>query len=283
VIFRSRSLAGPGQPEREIDIARATPGELKLLRRELQIVFQDPFASLDPRMKIRQIVAEPLTAHGICTPAERMERVRELLEAVGLSAAHMHRFPHEFSGGQRQRIGIARALALEPRLVVADEPVSALDVSIRAQVLNLLLDLQERFCLTYLFISHDLAVVRYISSRVAVMYLGRIVELADTDTLFARPRHPYTEALFSAVPVPDPDSRAPRIVLEGEAPSPVHPPAGCPFHPRCRYAQDRCRAETPILRTLDAGHLVACHLAEALPMAASPPPASLGEGSRLGT
>ncbi len=285
VMFRSRGLAAPGEPDREIDIARARPGELQLLRRELQIVFQDPFGSLDPRMRIRRIVAEPLSAHGIGTPREREERVRELVEAVGLSAEHLNRFPHEFSGGQRQRIGIARALALGPRLVVADEPVSALDVSIRAQVLNLLLDLQERFRLTYLFISHDLSVVRYISTRVAVMYLGRIVELADTDDLFARPRHPYTEALFSAVPVPDPDSRAPRIVLEGEAPSPVNPPPGCPFHPRCRYAEARCRVEAPPCRDLGAGHLAACHLAETLsiqPVSASPPPPGLEGDSRLG-
>jgi len=285
VLFRSRCLAAPGESGREIDVARARPDELKVLRRELQIIFQDPFGSLDPRMRIGQIVAEPLCAFRIGTSKDRKDRVRALLEAVGLRAEHLDRFPHEFSGGQRQRIGIARALALEPRLVVADEPVSALDVSIRAQVLNLLLDLQERFRLTYLFISHDLSVVRYISARIAVMYLGRIVEVAKTDELFARPHHPYTEALFSSVPVPDADYRAPRILLEGEAPSPVDPPAGCPFHPRCRYAQARCGIEVPASRDLGGGHFAACHFTESLslqPVATVPPPPAREGGSRFG-
>jgi len=235
------------------------------LRDKMQIVFQDPFSSLDPRMRIRDIIAEPLEAHGMKNRRERYERVEELLTAVGLGSHHMNRFPHEFSGGQRQRIGIARALALNPSLVVCDEPVSALDVSVQAQVLNLLDDLQEQFGLTYLFIAHDLSVVQHISDRVAVMYLGRIVEMGDVDTVFSTPKHPYTEALLSAIPDPDPDIVREQIILQGDVPSPANPPSGCHFHPRCRYAQERCRQEVPELRDVDgSGRCVACHFAEDL-------------------
>jgi oligopeptide/dipeptide ABC transporter ATP-binding protein len=235
------------------------------LRDKMQIVFQDPFSSLNPRMRIRDIVAEPLQAHGMKSRRERYERVEALLQAVGLGSHHMNRFPHEFSGGQRQRIGIARALSLNPSLVVCDEPVSALDVSVQAQVLNLLADLQEEFGLTYLFIAHDLSVVQHISDRVAVMYLGRIVEMGDVDSLFSRPKHPYTEALLSAIPDPDPDVVGEQIILQGDVPSPANPPAGCHFHPRCRYAQERCRRENPELVDVDGqGHLAACHYAQEL-------------------
>lgn len=238
---------------------------IRRLRDKMQIVFQDPYSSLDLRMRIRDIVAEPLQAHGMKNRRERYERVEALLEAVGLGAHHMNRFPHEFSGGQRQRIGIARALALNPSLVVCDEPVSALDVSVQAQVLNLLDDLQEQFGLTYLFIAHDLSVVQHISDRVAVMYLGRIVEMGDVDSLFVTPKHPYTEALLSAIPDPDPDIVREKIVLQGDVPNPANPPAGCHFHPRCRYAQERCRTEIPDLKDINGqGHLVACHYAKEL-------------------
>lgn len=235
------------------------------LRDKMQIVFQDPFSSLNPRMRIRDIVAEPLQAHGMKSRRERYERVEALLQAVGLGSHHMNRFPHEFSGGQRQRIGIARALSLNPSLVVCDEPVSALDVSVQAQVLNLLADLQEEFGLTYLFIAHDLSVVQHISDRVAVMYLGRIVEMGDVDSLFSRPKHPYTEALLSAIPDPDPDVVGEQIILQGDVPSPANPPTGCHFHPRCRYAQESCRREIPELVDVDGqGHLAACHYAQEL-------------------
>ena len=235
---------------------------ISALRREMQIIFQDPFSSLNPRMRIRDIVAEPLLAHGMRSRNQRYERVKTLLNAVGLSASHMDRFPHEFSGGQRQRIGIARALALNPSFVVCDEPVSALDVSVQAQVLNLLSDLQEEFGLTYLFIAHDLSVVQHISDRVAVMYLGRIVELADVKHLFAEPKHPYTEALLSAIPDPNPDIESEQIILKGDVPSPANPPKGCHFHPRCRYATEICLKEDPKLTKIDeTGHSVACHLA----------------------
>jgi len=238
---------------------------IKDLRREMQIIFQDPYSSLDPRMRVRDIVAEPLRAHGMRNRRERYERVEQLLEAVGLGSHHMTRFPHEFSGGQRQRIGIARALALNPSLVVCDEPVSALDVSIQAQVLNLLEDLQAEFGLTYLFVAHDLSVVQHISDRVAVMYLGRIVEMADVDDLFAEPLHPYTEALLSAIPDPDPDTVQQQIVLEGDVPSPADPPSGCHFHPRCPYAAEICRREDPQLKVIgEGGHYAACHRAEEL-------------------
>lgn len=248
-----------------VDVNRKT---INQLRKDMQIIFQDPYSSLNPRMRIRDIVAEPLEAQKIGkNKAERYERVEELLTAVGLGSTHMNRYPHEFSGGQRQRIGIARALAVNPKLVVCDEPVSALDVSVQAQVLNLLEDLQEKFDLTYLFIAHDLSVVQHISDRVAVMYLGKIVELADVDALFARPKHPYTEALFSAIPVPNPDAQFKQIVLEGDVPSPSNPPSGCHFHPRCRYAAEACKNDVPALVEIEPGHQVACLRAEELSLA----------------
>ena len=263
ILFRGRSLAGDTDTAMT-DVATASPAQIKLLRRDMQIIFQDPYSSLDPRMTVGEIVGEPLQIQGLMSRSERMARVLDLLGAVGLSADHARRYPHEFSGGQRQRIGIARALALKPRLVVADEPVSALDVSIQAQVINLLQDLQEQFGLTYLFIAHDLSVVKHISNRVAVMYLGKLVELADTRELFGNPKHPYTEALLSAVPVADPDFKVERIPLEGDVPSPVSPPSGCHFHPRCRYAQDICRTEPPAYRAAGPDHFVSCHRADEL-------------------
>jgi oligopeptide/dipeptide ABC transporter ATP-binding protein len=227
----------------------------------LQIIFQDPFSSLNPRMTVGQILTEPLALHGLHRGRHR-ERVAELLQTVGLAPEHAQRYPHEFSGGQRQRVGIARALAVEPRLIVCDEAVSALDVSVQAQVVNLLQDLQQRFGLAYIFIAHDLAVVKHIATHIAVMYLGRIVEWADKDTLFASPRHPYTQALLAAIPVPEPglDPRQ-RVLLQGDVPSPTHPPAGCAFHTRCPHAQTRCRQTEPALADLDGfqGHAVACH------------------------
>ncbi|HEY3912423.1 MAG TPA: dipeptide ABC transporter ATP-binding protein [Stellaceae bacterium] len=229
-------------------------------RRQLQAVFQDPYASLNPRLKVGDIIAEPLTNYGVARGRALKARVAGLAVKVGLRADALDRFPHEFSGGQRQRIGIARALALNPRLIVCDEPVSALDVSVRAQVINLLDDLQRELGLSYLFIAHDLAVVEHISHRIAVMYLGRIVEIAPKAALFTRPQHPYTEALLSAVPIPDPEAARQRIILKGEAPSPINPPSGCRFHTRCAYALARCSAEEPALREVAAGHHVACHL-----------------------
>ncbi len=227
----------------------------------MQIIFQDPYASLDPRMTVGAIIGEALTIHRLAkTRREFEDRIVELLETVGLGADHMRRYPHEFSGGQRQRIGIARALAVSPKLIVCDEPVSALDVSIQAQVINLLEDLQQKFGLTYLFIAHDLSVVEHISTRVAVMYLGRIVELASARDLYATPQHPYTEALLSAVPIPDPTAKRHRIRLPGDVPNPIHPPAGCHFHTRCPYAEARCSREAPALREIAPGHSVACHL-----------------------
>jgi peptide/nickel transport system ATP-binding protein/oligopeptide transport system ATP-binding protein len=229
------------------------------LRRQLQMIFQDPFSSLNPRMKVGEIVAEPLLIHGLARRDQLRARAVELLEAVGLAAVHADRYPHEFSGGQRQRIGIARALAVHPQLVIADEPVSALDLSIRAQIVNLLQDLQEQFGLTYLFISHDLGIVEHVCTRVAVMYLGRIVELAPAAALYAAPRHPYTEALLNAVPVPDPTRGGERPILGGEIPSAADPPVGCHFHPRCPYVQDICRTTYPPLVAQAPGHLAACH------------------------
>jgi oligopeptide/dipeptide ABC transporter ATP-binding protein len=253
--------------EKQVDVAALPKPELRPLRRQMQMIFQDPFSSLNPRMTITDIIAEPLLVNGVRPLEERRRRVRELLDLVQLPAAYMNRFPHAFSGGQRQRIGIARALALNPALVVADEPVSALDVSVQAQIVNLLLDLQDRLGLSYLFVAHDLSVVKHVSDRVAVMYVGKIVELAPTAELFARPLHPYTEALLSAVPVPDPRRRQQRIVLKGEVADPANPPAGCHFHPRCPYAIERCRSEAPTLRQLAAGHLARCHRAEELTLA----------------
>ena len=242
------------------DITRLGKTELRPHRRQMQIIFQDPFSSLNPRMRAGDIVGEPLKIHSDADRAARRERIASLFERVGLRKAQMDAFPHQFSGGQRQRIGVARALALNPRLIVADEPVSALDVSIQAQVINLLMDLQRDLRLSYLFISHNLAVVEHISHRVAVMYLGRIVEYTDKRTLFTRPLHPYTEALLAAVPVPDPATRREKIVVQGDVPSPLRPPPGCHFHTRCRYAVERCKTEDPVLREVEPGHLAACHL-----------------------
>jgi len=244
-----------------LDVAALPEREVQHLRCKMQMIFQDPFASLNPRMTLLDIVGESLLVHGMKDREERMERVAELLRLVGLRPEYMRRYPHAFSGGQRQRIGIARALALNPCLVVADEPVSALDVSVQAQILNLLLELQEQLGLTYLFVAHDLSVVKHISERVAVMYVGRIVEVAETEALFAAPRHPYTEALLSAVPNPDPRLRSQRIVLQGEVADPANPPSGCYFHPRCRYAQDVCRTETPVQEEISPNHFVSCHRA----------------------
>jgi oligopeptide transport system ATP-binding protein len=240
------------------DVLGISGAELRRLRREMQIIFQDPYASLNPRMRVRDIVSEPLVIHGIGDKAERRERVTELLRKVGLDPDYRDRYPHEFSGGQRQRIGIARALALNPKLIVADEPVSALDVSVQAQVINLLEDLQKEFELTYLFISHGLAVVEHISDRVAVMYLGRIVEVAAAEELYANPLHPYTRALLSAIPVPDPTRKRDRIVLKGDVPTPINPPSGCRFHTRCPDAIPDCAKIDPDLREVAPNHTVAC-------------------------
>ncbi len=241
------------------DIVKLPKSEMRALRREMQIVFQDPFGSLNPRMSVGEIIEEPLAIHHIGNSRERQQRVRELLEVVGLAAYHIRRYPHEFSGGQRQRIGIARALALNPKLVVADEPVSALDVSIQSQILNLMDDLQKEFGLTYLFIAHGLNVIRHISDRVGVMYLGVMMEIADSDEIYRRPMHPYTEALFSAIPIPNPAVRRERIILQGDVPSPVNPPSGCRFHTRCPIAQEVCKVERPPLKESAPGHWVACH------------------------
>jgi oligopeptide transport system ATP-binding protein len=256
------------------DILALKPAELRAVRRALQIVFQDPYSSLNPRMTVGAMLAEPLRLHGLAHGRDVGSRVEALLDQVGLRPEHARRFPHEFSGGQRQRIGIARALAAEPRVIICDEPVSALDVSIQAQIVNLLQALQQRRGLAYLFIAHDLAVVRHIADRVAVMYLGRIVETAPVAALFAAPRHPYTRALLSAVPVPDPAARPVRATLAGEPPSPIDVPTGCRFHPRCPYAVERCRREDPMLVEDQAGHGTACHLWPDLPAIPAPIPAA---------
>ena len=242
------------------DVTKMDHGALQALRRDMQIIFQDPYASLNPRLKVGAIIGEALTIHKLAPTQNAMEdRVVQLLETVGLQPDHMHRFPHEFSGGQRQRIGIARALAVEPKLIVCDEPVSALDVSIQAQVINLLEDLQEEFGLTYLFIAHDLSVVEHISTRVAVMYLGRVVEIAPSRELYDNPLHPYTEALLSAVPIPDPTVKRKRIMLQGDVPNPIRPPSGCHFHTRCPIARPDCSQRAPELRESKPGHGVSCH------------------------
>jgi oligopeptide/dipeptide ABC transporter ATP-binding protein len=242
------------------DILQYDSQRLRLLRRQMQIIFQDPYSSLNPRKTVGSIIGEPLIIHKIGLKKEREERVLELMEVVGLRPEHMNRYPHEFSGGQRQRIGIARALALNPKLIIADEPVSALDVSIQAQVLNLLEDLQKEFHLTYLFIAHDLSVVEHISDRVAVMHLGRLAELAQSEDLYRSPKHPYTQALLSANPVPDPTLERKRIILQGEVPSPINPPSGCNFHTRCPYKFDPCPQEVPQFKEIEPQHWVACYL-----------------------
>jgi len=242
------------------NIFKLSKEELRRMRRNMQIIFQDPYSSLNPRMTVGDIIGEPLEIHNLARGKEKVRRVQELLDVVGLSPYHANRYPHEFSGGQRQRIGIARALAVNPKLIICDEPVSALDVSIQAQVLNLLEELQKEFGLTYLFIAHDLSVVKHISDRIAVMYLGRIVEVAPTEQLFANPQHPYTEALLSAVPIPDPGMRRQRIILPGDVPSPINPPKGCRFHTRCNYVQDSCRVNDQPLLDVGNGHYVACEV-----------------------
>jgi len=242
------------------DILGLDPGALRKLRRKTQVIFQDPYSSLNPRMKVGSIVAEPLVIHRVGTRQERAERTAELLAMVGLDPQVRSRYPHEFSGGQRQRIGIARALALNPRFIVADEPVSSLDVSIQAQILNLLVDLQEKLNLSYLFIAHDLRIVEHISDRVAVMYLGKLVEVAPTAELYRSPQHPYTQALLASVPEPDPQTTKPPPLVQGDPPTPLYPPSGCRFHPRCPVAVERCRNEEPPLVDIGGGHLAACHL-----------------------
>lgn len=249
---------------KQIDLAKLEGNALRAIRPQIQMIFQDPQSSLNPRMSVMDIVSEPLIANRLARGDELTDRVRSLIDRVGLQAKHLNRYPHAFSGGQRQRIGIARALITNPSLVVADEPVSALDVSIRAQVLNLLNDLQQDFGLTYLFISHDLSVIQHIADRVIVMYLGKVVEEATTDDLFARPMHPYTEALLLSIPKPDPRQRTDEVVLSGEMPSPINPPSGCAFHPRCKYATQKCGTETPPLREVAMGRRAACHYSETL-------------------
>ena len=246
------------------DLATASKKELFNARRKMQIIFQDPYASLNPRMTVREIIEEPLVIHSIGDRSDRLKKAKALLEKVGLNPSYINRYPHEFSGGQRQRIGIARAIALEPDLIICDEPISALDVSIQAQIVNLLEDLQKELGLTYIFIAHDLSMVRHISKRVAVMYLGKIVELADTDVLFSKPYHPYSIALLSAVPVPDPmvEEKRKRLLLEGDVPSPINPPSGCRFHTRCYMAEEKCKQVEPEFKEVEEGHFAACHFWE---------------------
>lgn len=243
------------------NVLNLSRSEMQTMRRQMQIVFQDPYASLNPRYTVQNTLLEPMTIHKLYSKENRISRVKTLLERVGLDPDYAARFPHEFSGGQRQRIGIARALTLNPKLLILDEPVAALDVSVQSQVLNLLKDLQDEFSLTYVFIAHDLSVVRHISDRVLVLYLGRMAELADSDSIFSEPLHPYTRALLSAVPVPDPDAKRDRIILKGDLPSPANPPKGCPFHTRCPVATEMCKQQVPEWREVKKGHFVACHLA----------------------
>jgi oligopeptide/dipeptide ABC transporter ATP-binding protein len=250
-----------------VNVAQISQAEMKPLRREMRMIFQDPYSSLNPRVPVRDIIGEPLVIHGIAKGRQLEERVAQLMESVGLNPAYMSRYPHEFSGGQRQRIGLARTLCLNPRLIVADEPVSALDVSIQAQVLNLLQDLRKELGLTLLFIAHDLSVVEHVCDRIAVMYVGKIVEMAESEELLRNPKHPYTEALVSAVPPADPDIKSHRIILEGDVPSPANPPKGCVFHPRCRYAQPVCGQDEPLLEEVAPGHYAACHFANQLELA----------------
>ena len=262
ILFYGAKGAAAEGGNKKVDVSLAAPKTLKSLRRDMQIIYQDPYSSLNPRASVMDIIAEPLLVHGITKKDELKDRIGGILNEVGIKPEYMKRYPHEFSGGQRQRIGIARAIALKPKFIIADEPVSALDVSVQAQVINLLEDLQQKFGLTYLFITHDLSVIKHISIRVAIMYLGKIVELAGTDDLFANPKHPYTEALISAVPVPDPAYNADEIILTGDVPSPLRPPPGCYFHPRCRYAKEICSTEEPVYRDLGEGHYVSCHFSD---------------------
>jgi len=244
------------------DITKLSQEKMRQLRRHMQFVFQDPYASLNPRQRVEKILEEPLIVHGVKDKNERKRKVQEILEVVGLTKEHGKRYPHQFSGGQRQRIGIARALILNPKLIIFDEPVSALDVSIQAQILNLMKDLQDQFGLTYIFISHDLSVVKHISDRIGVMYLGKLVELADNDSLYDEPLHPYTKSLLSAIPEPDPDMKKERIILQGDLPSPANPPTGCPFHTRCPFRMEKCEKVCPALKEVKPDHYVACHLYE---------------------
>ena len=264
--FKTRVLAAHGEAK-TVNLIDLNPDEMKAIRREISMIFQDPVNSLNPRMSVSDIIAEPMVIHGRRMGQETEAIIVNLLERVGLRADHLRRYPHEFSGGQRQRIGIARALSLNPRLVICDEPVSALDVSIQAQTLNLLQDLQKEFNLAYIFVAHDMSVVEHISDRVAVMYVGKLVEMATTDDLFARPRHPYTEALLSSIPKPDPLYQSHRIVMQGEVADPSNPPSGCYFHPRCRYAKDLCKTKSPEFRQVAPEHWSACHFAEELQLA----------------
>lgn len=247
-----------------VNLASINQKQMKPLRRDMRMIFQDPFSSLNPRLTVKDIISEPLEIHGIARGKAAEKRVAELMESVGLNPALMRRYPHEFSGGQRQRIGLARTLSLNPRLIVADEPVSALDVSVQAQVLNLLQELQAKLGLTLIFVAHDLSVVEHISDRIAVMYVGKIVEMADTDELLRKPKHPYTEALLSAIPAADPDIKVDRIQLKGEVPSPANPPSGCIFHTRCRYVQEVCSQKVPDLTEVEPGHFASCHFAKEL-------------------